>query len=206
MKDTIRRSTIALAVLAFLYEAPMHPYRMQQLIKERGKDEVINMRQRASLYQTIKYLLRAQLIKIRETEREQKRPERTIYALTEEGRKTMVSWLRAMLATPTSEFPEFPAALAYLPLLSPTDALSQLETRAAALAAEFTRIETQLHNAAQSVPRLFLIEMEYLRTTLATESAWVQSLIEELQTGRITWSEEWNTEIAAQLTTPDEEK
>ena len=35
---TIKRSPIALAILAMLYEAPMHPYRMQQLIKERGKD------------------------------------------------------------------------------------------------------------------------------------------------------------------------
>lgn len=40
-----RRSPIALAVLVMLYESPMHPYRMQQLIKERGKDEVINVRQ-----------------------------------------------------------------------------------------------------------------------------------------------------------------
>ena len=31
----------------------MHPYRMQQLIKERGKDLVINVQRRASLYQTI---------------------------------------------------------------------------------------------------------------------------------------------------------
>ena len=53
MRKKFRRSSIALAVLAFLYERPMHPYRMQQLIKERGKDEVINVRQRASLYQTI---------------------------------------------------------------------------------------------------------------------------------------------------------
>ncbi|MBN9135172.1 MAG: helix-turn-helix transcriptional regulator, partial [Phyllobacterium sp.] len=59
---TIKRSPIALAILAMLYEAPMHPYRMQQLIKERGKDEVINVTQRASLYQTVNRLEREGLI------------------------------------------------------------------------------------------------------------------------------------------------
>jgi DNA-binding PadR family transcriptional regulator len=177
---------------------------MQQLIKERGKDEVINVQQRASLYQTIKQLLRAGLIKIRETERAPRRPERTIYALTEEGRKTMHDWLREMLSTPASEFPEFPAALAYLPLLTPEDALLQLDKRVTTLAAEFARIDTQLQNAAQSVPRLFLIEMEYLRAALSTELTWVSSLIEDLKMGRLTWSDTWNTEVAAQLTSAEE--
>lgn len=203
MSSTIRRSNIALAVLAFLDEAPMHPYRMQQLIKERGKDEVIHVQQRASLYQTIKYLLRAQLIQVRETEREQKRPERTIYALTAAGRQTLYQWLREMLSTPASEFPEFPAALAYLALLTPEDALLQLQARANALTAEVTRLDRQLDQAAQHVPRLFLIELEYLHTALTAERTWVQSLIDDLQTGRLTWSDAWKAEIAAQLSSPE---
>ena len=55
--NTYKRSPLALAVLALLTEAPMHPYRMQQLIKSRGKDQVINVRQRGSLYQTIEQKL-----------------------------------------------------------------------------------------------------------------------------------------------------
>ena len=72
-------SPLALAVLAMLTEAPMHPYRMQQLINARGKDEVINVGQRNSLYQTIDRLLRGDLIAIRETERDGAFPERTLY-------------------------------------------------------------------------------------------------------------------------------
>ena len=199
MKTEIRRSNIALAVLAFLYEAPMHPYRMQQLIKERGKDEVINVQQRASLYQTIKYLLRAELIQVRETEREPNRPERTIYELTAAGRQTLYQWLRAMLATPAGEFPEFPAALAYLALLTPDDALQQLQTRAHALGAEVARLDDQLQQAIQSVPRLFLIELEYLRAAMTTELTWVQSLIDDIQSGRLTWDDGWKAEIMAQF-------
>lgn len=44
-----RYSPLALVVLAMLTEAPMHAYRIQQLIKLRGKDEVVNVKQRNSL-------------------------------------------------------------------------------------------------------------------------------------------------------------
>jgi DNA-binding PadR family transcriptional regulator len=94
----VRHSPLALAVLAMLTEAPMHPYRMQQLIKARGKDEVINVGQRNSLYQTIDRLVRGDLIAIRETERDGAFPERTVYEITEAGRDTARLWLREQLA------------------------------------------------------------------------------------------------------------
>jgi DNA-binding PadR family transcriptional regulator len=199
MKKLPRPSSLALAVLALLYEAPMHPYRMQQLIKERGKDEVINVRQRASLYQTIDRLLRNRLIAVRETARGEKRPERTIYELTEAGREAMLVWMREMLATPAHEFPAFPAALAYLPLLAPEDAQAQLDRRAHALAAELGRIDAELRSATGRIPRLFLVEMEYLHAMLHTELAWVRSIIDDLGAGDLTWNEEWLRTIAEQL-------
>src|SRR5581483_573751 len=118
MKGLARYSPLALAVLALLSEAPMHPYRMQQLIKERGKDEVINVQQRASIYQTIERLLRDGLIAVAETTRDERWPERTVYRLTEEGCETMRDWMREMLSRPAREFPEFPAALSVLPILT----------------------------------------------------------------------------------------
>lgn len=198
MSKKFRRSGIALAVLAFLYESPMHPYRMQQLIKQRGKDEVINVRQRASLYQTINRLLEAGLIVVYQVERGENRPERTSYALTEEGRTTMLAWLRAMLAEREAEFPQFPAALAYLALLAPDDARQQLEQRMHHLAAEIDRIDGQLAAAAE-IPRLFLIEGEYVRSMLQTELAWVTEVVDDLHTGRLTWNADWIQEVAAQL-------
>lgn len=198
MSKKFRRSSIALAVLAFLYESPMHPYRMQQLIKQRGKDEVINVRQRTSLYQTIERLLAAGLIVVRQVERDEKRPERTVYALTDAGRTTMLAWLRAMLAEREAEFPQFPAALAYIALLTPDDARQQLEQRMRKLDAEIERIDGQLAGAA-AVPRLFLIEVEYVLSILQTELAWVTSVVADLDTGRLTWNADWVREDAAQL-------
>ena len=203
MERTARRSSLALAILALLYEAPMHPYRMQQLIKERGKDEVINVRQRASLYQTIDRLRRDGLIAVHGTTRAENRPERTVYELTEEGRETVLTWLREMLATPAREFPAFPAAVAYLPLLTPEDALRQLEKRENAVAEELVRLDNLLRDEAMGLPRLFLLESEYLRAVLDAELSWVRAIVADLRAGRITWSEEWLRAFSEPPAAPD---
>jgi DNA-binding PadR family transcriptional regulator len=191
MTRTFKRSPVALALLALLYEAPMHPYRMQQLVKERGKDKIINVQRRASLYQTIGQLERAGLIRIQKTVREARRPDRTIYELTDDGRLTFQRWLREALSTPAQEFPEFPAAISFLPLLTPEDALRQLEKRAAALVDSLARMNAVRREAEGVLPRLFLLEDEYLHVTLDAELAWVRGLIDDLGSGRLTWSEEW---------------
>lgn len=195
MARSFTRSPLALAILALLYEAPMHPYRMQQLIKERGKDEVINVQRRQSVYQTIDQLERAGLISIRETTREENRPERTVYQITAEGRSTAQKWIREMLSTPSLEFPEFPAAVSFLPMLAPDDARRQLEARAAALNERLTHMDANLQQNAGGIPRLFLLEYEYLRLSLDAELSWVRAVIEDLRSGALTWSEDWIREM-----------
>jgi DNA-binding PadR family transcriptional regulator len=185
-----------------LHEAPMHPYRMQRLIKERGKDEVINVTQRASLYQTIQRLGREGLISPQQTIRDDKRPERTVYEITARGRAIVVQWMREILSQPAQEYPEFPAAISFLPLLSPQDALQQLEHRAKAIEAELQRTFDLLQQA-QAVPRLFLLEAEYVRAVQATELSWVKGIVEDLRAGRLTWSEAWLRQLSEQLT-PDQ--
>ncbi|WP_281411373.1 PadR family transcriptional regulator [Rhizobium ruizarguesonis] len=195
---SIKRSPTALAVLGMLMEEPLHPYRMQRLIKERGKDEVINVTQRASLYQTIQRLEREGLITAQKTVRDDKRPERTVYEITEKGRDMALEWMREMLSTVTREYPEFPAAISFLPLLTPNDVLGRLEQRAKIIESELRRIDGVLREA-QAVPRLFLLEMEYLRALHATELSWVNGVVEDLRAERITWTDEWLRQIAAKF-------
>lgn len=194
-----QRSPLALAVLALLVEAPMHPYMMQRLIKERGKDRVIYVGQRATLYKTIERLHRDGLIAIRGSAREAQRPERTVYEVTEEGRKVVLKWTREILAAPRAEFPEFPAAVAYLPLLAPEDALHQLEARQARLVEALAQQQAALAAAPKGLPRLFLLEEEYIRAVTSTELDWVTSVVEDLRAGRISWSAEWLAAMAARF-------
>lgn len=191
MSRKFKRSPVVLAILMLLYEAPIHPYRMQQLIKERGKDKVINVERRASLYQYIRQLERAGMIAVRKTERGSRHPDRTIYELTELGRRTALEWLRSALSTPSLEYPEFPAAVSFLAVLAPEDALAQFKARQAALETRLDEIRKGFEAYATSLPRLFLLEDELVRATLEAELIWLRSVIRDLRSGELTWHEEW---------------
>jgi DNA-binding PadR family transcriptional regulator len=182
-----RRSVLALAVLSMLTEAPMHAYRMQQLIKERHKSDVVNVTQRNSVYQTIDRLLRDELVVVESTARAANRPERTTYRITDAGRATLREWLDAMLRTPAREYPEFPAALSFLPSLSPREAVDALTTRISRLQQQLSALDGQLAQASTFLSRLFLIESEYQRQVLAAELDYVEALVDDLRTERITW-------------------
>lgn len=189
MTRKFKRSPLALAILVLLHEAPMHPYRMQRLIKDRGKDQVINVGQRASLYQTIGQLVRAELITTWETEQPEGFPERTVYKVTEKGHHTAVTWMREMLSESAPEYPDFPAAVSLLPLLTPADALQHLQMREGKLVARITAIDAEMQSV--NLPRLFLLEAEYTRTTLEAELTWLRSVVADLRSGELTWHQDW---------------
>jgi DNA-binding PadR family transcriptional regulator len=195
-----RRSPLAMAVLAHLAELPMHVYRMQRLIKERAKDTVVNVAQRNSLYQTIARLVRDELVRVQQTSREENRPERVVYELTPLGRTTLHRWLEEMLAMPAREFPEFPAALAFLALLSPRRARERLESRRAKLEKRLAASRKTLESVqASGLPRLFVLEDEYKNAVTEAELAWLARVIGELAQGKLIWSRAWIREVARRM-------
>jgi DNA-binding PadR family transcriptional regulator len=183
-----QRSGLALAVLALAVEEPMHPYRMQQLIRERGKDRVINVGQRSQLYKTIDRLERDGLLAEHAVEREATRPERTVYTATDAGRRAAIEWTVDMLVAPRPEFGEFAAALAYLPLVTVTEALAALRARLAERRAARDHLRDELADLLDDVPRLHLVEEEYLLAQLETDVAFVEGLVDDLTSGALTWN------------------
>ena len=194
--DTMQRSGLALAVLALLLERPMHPYRMQRLIKGRGKDLVINVGQRSQLYKTIDRLVGEGLIVVAEVEREAARPERTNYAITGSGRQVVAEWTVEMLAAPRRDFPEFAAGLAYLLVLSRDSAIAALERRLAAARRELAELERQTELISDQLPRITLVESEYLIAHLRVDQSWIEALVDDLRTGRLDWNVEELIELA----------
>jgi DNA-binding PadR family transcriptional regulator len=182
-------SPLAVVVLALLLEAPMHAYRMQQLIKERHKDEVVNVAQRNSIYQAIDRLRRAELITVRGTAKDAGRPERTVYEITAPGARAARDWLRNTLASPATEFPVFPAALAFLPLLPVDDVTERLAHRLEALDDRLRGIDGEPADAA-GPPRLLQVETEYRRALLVAERDWLRGLLDELRSGALRWPTE----------------
>lgn len=182
-------SPIALAVLGLLAGGPLHPYRMQVLLKEWGKDRVVNVAQRASVYAAIKRLQSAGAIAVLQTERDQQYPERTVYEITEEGRRLALAWLADMVSTPRNQFPEFPAALSFVMLLGPETVSVHLTRRAEYLRASLLEIDGALERYSSQLPRVTLLDTEYERAIIAAELTWVSGILDDLRSGVLGWSD-----------------
>ena len=189
-------------MLSLLKVEPMHPYRMQQLIKQWGKDEVINVEPRASLYKMIDRLRGAGLIEVLGTERDSQWPERTVYRLTDEGDAVAMDWLRDMLSDPRKSYAEFPAAVSFIPLLEPDEVVTRLTARSDWLRTEVERLEGALAESTPTVPAVSLLDTEYLLAVARAESRWVESVLAELRAGRLAWTQRELREVTESAAQP----
>ena len=82
------------------------------------------------------------------------------------GHAVAREWLAEMLAVPKPEFPEFPAALSHIMMVTPQEALPPLERRETALAAIHQGLEAGMA-AAKDLPRVVMLESEYVLATAA---------------------------------------
>jgi DNA-binding PadR family transcriptional regulator len=197
-KKTRLANPLALAVLALLFERPMHPYEMAATLKERHKEESIKLRY-GSLYTVIEQLLARGFIVAKETSRAGKRPERTVYALAAPGLDELRDWMRELLRDPAKEYPQFEGALCLMPVLPPDEAVSLLRQRALQLSGRVWQMEAQLAELAQTdlaaltggkelppalagqkFPPLFSVEAEYRLALVKAELAFVNELVRRI--------------------------
>jgi DNA-binding PadR family transcriptional regulator len=183
-----RITPLALAVLRMLHAEPMHPYEMQQRIRDWGINEVIKVTHGA-LYHTVDRLTECELIEPVETLRAGRRPERTVYAITDAGREMGRGKLIDMLSSVDREYPVFRAALAFLSLLSPEEAAIRLGMRAVHLQALLAGADTAYDALIKKgISRIQLIEFDHARAQTRAELDVVQSIIDDIESGRLTWT------------------
>src|SRR5215204_4471641 len=185
---------LALAVMALLYERPMHPYEMVTMMRERGKHESVRLRY-SSLYSVVGALEREGLIVSRETVREGRRPERTVYEITGAGREEFLTWLRELLREPVKEYTQFAAGLSFLAGLPPEEAVELLKERVERLEEETEELRSRLDAAMEQfgLPRLFLVESEHALMLREAELGWVRGLVEEIEAGALGDLSEWRS-------------
>jgi DNA-binding PadR family transcriptional regulator len=170
---------LALAVLACLRERPMHPYEMATTMRDYGKERSIKLNF-GSLYTVVDNLAKHGFIEAGAAQREGRRPERTVYHLTEDGRAELEDWMSSLIAEPVKEYPQFEAALAELAVLAPGRVAELLAQRVEALE---KLIEADRAELAQLgwLPRLFVVENEYHLAMQEAELAWTRALLAEFE-------------------------
>ncbi|MFI6297235.1 PadR family transcriptional regulator [Nonomuraea sp. NPDC050790] len=186
-----RPDLVGLTVLAMLSVRPGHPYELHRFIIDTHKDYVTGLPR--SLYHAVDKLAGQELIVPVETSREGRRPERTIYEITDEGRRELATRLRALLDDPGGERRVFTAAVSLIGVLPVPDALQSLRTRAAALDGNLTGLNAHLKALRDSgLPEVLTIELDYEQALTKAELAWIGQLIARLESGELHWSDTLN--------------
>ncbi len=185
------RNLLALAILSCLSERPMHPYEISTTLRSRGKENSIKLNY-GSLYSVVEALQKHGLITAQETSRDGRRPERTIYAITDAGRNEFEDWLAELLSTPVREFTSLEAGLSLMPGLPPDEVAALLDLRAEKLRVELRLVDAQRAEAAEmALPELFLVEGEYHRCMVKAELDFVTDLAERVRTGAFGGTKAW---------------
>lgn len=171
---------LALAVLAHLVMGPQHPYELGKQLKETGKDRNIKFN-RGSLYMVVEQLRKAGFVAEQETVKDTQRPERTVYALTDEGRAELYDWMRELVRDPVHEYPQFGVALSLISVLDPVETVELLEARADRLTKDLDETRATVAKViADGVEWIFLVEEEYRISLLEAELRLVERLTGEL--------------------------
>jgi DNA-binding PadR family transcriptional regulator len=191
MAPNNRSNPLALAVLSCLYERPMHPYEVAQTLRHRAKHESIKLNY-GSLYNVVEGLEKRGFIRVTETVREGRRPERTIYEVTETGSREFIDWLSALITTPVKEYLQFEAALSLLPALPPGEAAALLRERINELEHRLNFSKLTMDNMRKAgLPRLFGVENEYVEALMQAELDYVRNLVKEIEGGTLEGLEMW---------------
>jgi hypothetical protein len=140
----------------------------------------------------VESLQRHGLIEVHEMVREGRRPERTVYAITDAGRTEFVDWLSHLLAIPVKEYTQFEAALSLMPALSPDEVMRLLQTRRTRLDVEIVATNAVMDDLAkQQMPYLFVIELDYVQALRKAELAFVDLLIERIKDATLPGVDVW---------------
>jgi DNA-binding PadR family transcriptional regulator len=178
--------------MVLLFERPMHPYEMATTLKQRHKEDSIKIRF-GSLYTVIDALVADGLIARRQTIRQGRRPEKTVYELTPAGQDEMRGWLRALIGEPVKEYTHFEAGLCLLPALPPGEAIDLFLHRQATLEGAHRELRAALDGIlATGLPPLYLVEAEYRLCCMEAERRFVEALLRRIEDEGWGTSPAWN--------------
>jgi DNA-binding PadR family transcriptional regulator len=182
-------NALAVAVLELLHEKAMHPYEMAQTMRDRYVSRRLKLKA-GSLYHAVERLEAQGFIEIVETQREGRRPERTVYGMTATGRDAFVHRAREMIGEVAEEYPEFLSGLAVIDDVGLDAALDELEHRITLLEAAVAADQVVLAKLrADGTPEVYWLDWRYSTDRRAFELDWTKRLREDLRTGRIPFQE-----------------
>ncbi|RVX46140.1 PadR family transcriptional regulator [Nonomuraea polychroma] len=182
-----RHDLVGLTVLALLTVRAAHPYELHRFIIETHKDYITGLPR--SLYHAVERLAKDELIVPAKTDREGRRPERTVYEITEEGREELAARLKQLLERPDPDRRTFVAAVSLIGCLPLPDVQRALRGRAATIEGVLAGMDAHRRAMADSgLPAVLMLEVEYEQALHQAELDWIKDLLGRLDKGELDWA------------------
>lgn len=195
MDQSTPLTPLAAVVLSLLVEHPMHPYEVTYHFRLRHLEDSVKART-GSLYHTFEQLQRKGLIEPAEVERAGRRPERTVYRITDEGRTALADTVTRLVRDPVNEYTRFEAGLVTISHLGKTATIRALRERSVLLRARAAAQRTILdEHLRQGLPRLYMIEIDHEIDRCTGQAAWCDRTATALESGEIEWPERLPEEV-----------
>src|SRR4051812_36912963 len=169
----------------------MHPYEISTTLRTRGKEKSIKLNY-GSLYAVVESLQKHGLITARETSRDGRRPERTVYEITSAGVEEFEDWLAELLSTPVRDFTSLEAGLSLMPGLPPDEVARLLDDRCVKLRSELRALDAELAEAQDlQLPAPFVVESSSRQHMLRAELAFVTDLAGSIRSSAFPGTKTW---------------
>lgn len=174
-----------IVVLGILMEGNNHPYEIQQLIKRRKLDEYIKI-QKGSLYYTVEQLEKDGLIKVDSVIRYTNHPDKTVYEITDAGKKEFHRLLTEELLQPQHVYFPLNEAIAFMKHLNPEELIPTLKVRLADVQKYLDEFHSSYEYYELKIPKygaeIMASGLEYCKI----EMRLLQNIIHDLEDGSFT--------------------
>lgn len=164
-----------LLLMGLLIDRPMHGYELSEVLSGPGFGPWVKMG-RTSVYYTLGRLERDELV-TKHGERHGDKPERSVFSITDEGRKRFFGALEGTLRTPTERISEFDVAIFYSNRLEPDVTRAAIQDRAAILAERINETTDSLSESRESANLAVHLVLEHHLSALNTERAFLEHML-----------------------------
>ena len=176
--------SMKLVILGLLMEANRHPYEIRQIMKERGMHNYMKL-QDGSLYYAMDQLKKDGHVEALEVVRESNRPEKTIYQVTDTGRKKFQEMLLEQLHEEIKFYHPLYVALPFT-VHGDQDKIAEiLEHKIMAQKIIMQRAKSLYEEHIPTVPRVVLHMMAGWYKHAFMELKWLEELQKDAQAGKL---------------------
>lgn len=177
--------SMKLIVLGVLMEGEKHPYEIQQIMKEREMNRYIKF-QKGSLYYAVEQLEKEGFIEVAGTVRDSKRPDRTIYHITDSGRAEFQNLLIDQYQRTDYYYDPIYAAMAFTCHGNNEDIVRALGQRVRDQETRVGILQRAYENHIdKNVPRVNLYILFAALQQARTQLRWMQMLCQDARDGRL---------------------